>query len=224
MSILRAEHIKKTYWDNNQDLLVLSSVDLTVERGETACIIGQSGSGKSTLLHILGLLDNQTSGTVYYNDRIVCTSSKNINQVRNKLLGFVFQFHYLLDDLTALENVFLPSYISGEKKGDSLVRAKDLMQRFGLKHRINHYPYQLSGGEQQRVAIARALINNPLLIFADEPTGNLDPEHSEEVNDVLFTLNRIYGCSLVIVTHDERIAVRAQSKYNLKDGVLKKQN
>lgn len=222
MAVLKAEHIKKTYWDSNQELSILKDINLNLDTGEFACISGQSGCGKSTLLHILGLLDSPDSGQIYINDQIVTTDSFNAPYLRNKLIGFVFQFHYLMEDLTAGENVALPLMIGGLNKKESLIQAEQMLIDLDIGMRINHFPHQLSGGEQQRVALGRALINQPPIILADEPTGNLDPRHSSEVLDLIFRLNEKYACAFILVTHDLSIANKSQTHYTLEDGILHK--
>lgn len=221
MAVLTAEHLKKTYWDSNQELKILQDINLTMEAGEFVCISGKSGCGKSTLLHLLGLLDNPDSGQITINNQVVTTQSKDVHYLRNKLIGFVFQFHYLMEDLTALENIALPLMVTGMNKKESLLHAGEMLNDLDMYQRAYHYPHQLSGGEQQRVALGRALINHPSLVLADEPTGNLDPEHSSDVLDLLIKFNVKLGCSLLLVTHDMTIAEKAQTHYLLEDGILK---
>lgn len=218
--ILIAEHLKKTYWDSNQELNILTDVNLSLEEGEFACISGQSGCGKSTLLHLLGLLDTPDSGNVIINGQIQTPDSADVNLIRNKMIGFVFQFHYLMEDLTAWENVALPLMIGGVSKKQSLEKAKDMLANLNMASRLSHFPHQLSGGEQQRVALARALINQPKVVLADEPTGNLDPEHSKEVLELIFKLNQEFKCAFILVTHDLSIADRSPNHYKLADGIL----
>jgi len=218
--VLKAEHLKKTYWDSNQELNILKDINLNLEKGEFVCISGQSGCGKSTLLHLLGLLDTADSGQLMINNQIVTPDSANASMLRNKLIGFVFQFHYLMEDLTALENVALPLMVAGVNKKDSLAQAHEMLADLDIGMRLNHYPHQLSGGEQQRVALARALINRPPIILADEPTGNLDPSHSSEVLDLIFKLNEKMNCAFILVTHDVSIADKSQTHYKLEDGIL----
>lgn len=220
--ILVAEHLKKTYWDSNLELRILSDVNLSLGEGEFACISGQSGCGKSTLLHLLGLLDTPDSGNIIIDGQAQTPDSANAHLIRNKLLGFVFQFHYLMEDLTALENVALPLMIGGIGRKQSFDQAKEMLALLNLPQRLNHFPHQLSGGEQQRVALARALINQPKVVLADEPTGNLDPEHSREVLELIFRLNRELNCAFILVTHDMSIAEKAPLHYKLEDGILHK--
>ncbi len=224
--ILKAEGIHKSYRMGATRVTVLKGVDLAVKKGEFVAIIGASGSGKSTLLHILGALDKPDKGLVKFEDRDLSRySSGELNRFRNKMVGFVFQFYHLLDELSVLENVFLPVMA-----GKSVVgwfgsrrwaknRAKELLEQFGLSQRTKHKPYQLSGGERQRVAIGRALMNEPRLLLADEPTGNLDSATGNGILEVLEKLNSL-GQTIVMVTHDERIARRAGRIVNLVDGKI----
>jgi ABC-type lipoprotein export system ATPase subunit len=222
LPILTAENLKKTYHDSNQELHILRGINLEVESGEFSCISGQSGCGKSTLLHILGLLDKPDSGKILINDKEIVADSLDIPLLRNKLIGFVFQFHYLMEDLDAVENTALPMMISGKSKKESLKKAVDVLSLLGIAGRLHHYPHQLSGGEQQRVALARALINNPTIVLADEPTGNLDPDHRNDVLDLMLNINQSLGSAFLLVTHDERVARVAQTHYVLENGILQK--
>jgi len=212
--------LHKTYADKGQDIRVLIDAKLEVENGELVCITGKSGCGKSTLLHILGLLDDPDSGRVLINGTEVSSRHANAHLIRNRDIGFVFQFHYLVEDLNARENVALPQLIAGETRANALSEADNLLDRLGLSARKTHYPNQLSGGEQQRLALARALINHPRIVLADEPTGNLDPQHSAEVWDLFFQLNRELRQSFVIVTHDPELARQSPKTYELRDGKL----
>jgi len=220
LPVLKAEHLKKTYWDSNQELKILQDINLTMEAGDFVCISGKSGCGKSTLLHLLGLLDNPDSGQISINNQIVTINSEDVHNLRNKLIGFVFQFHYLMEDLTALENIALPLMVSGLSKKVSLEQAREMLGELDMAQRANHFPHQLSGGEQQRVALGRALINHPSLVLADEPTGNLDSEHSSDVLDLFFKFNTKLGCSFLLVTHDMAIAEMTRIHYKLEDGIL----
>lgn len=220
LSVLIAEHLKKTYWDSNLELKILQDINLNIEKGEFVCISGKSGCGKSTLLHLLGLLDNPDSGLIIINEKPVTTQSSDVHKLRNRLIGFVFQFHYLMEDLSALENIALSLMVNGISKKESFSRASEMLKELDMAQRANHYPHQLSGGEQQRVALGRALINNPSLVLADEPTGNLDPEHSSDVLDLFFKFNQKLGCSFLLVTHDAAISEKAQTHYMLEDGIL----
>ena len=191
------------------DLLVLESLDITVNKNEIVAIVGKSGSGKSTLLHILGTLDAADSGSITIGDTDVTGLNEiEIARFRNQKIGFIFQFHHLLAEFTALENVSIPAYINGADKQATQANATDLLQYLGLGERLDHKPSQLSGGEQQRVAIARALINDPEVVFADEPTGNLDDHTSEDLFELLLKLRRDYNQTFVLVTHSKDIASR----------------
>jgi lipoprotein-releasing system ATP-binding protein len=220
MSLLVAEHIQKSYLDSNEELLVLQDVCLQLDAKDFVCISGKSGCGKSTLLHILGLLDKPDKGSIYINDKKISMDSESINDIRNKHIGFIFQFHYLLEDLTTLENIALPLMIAGLSRKDSLSKAADMLCDLDLEQRARHYPYQLSGGEQQRVALGRSLINNPAIVLADEPTGNLDPAHREDVLELFFKFNRTYSSAFILVTHDDAIADMSKNHYRLDNGIL----
>jgi ABC-type lipoprotein export system ATPase subunit len=226
-SILRAAGIHKSYRMGATQVKVLKGVNLAVKKGEFAAIIGASGSGKSTLLHILGALDKPNKGVVSFENRDLSGfGAGELNRFRNKTVGFVFQFYHLLDELSVLENVFLPAMASRSILGWFACRrwargrARELLGQLGLAERANHKPYQLSGGERQRVAIGRALMNEPTLLLADEPTGNLDSATGNGILDVLERLNRA-GQTVVMVTHDERIARRAGRIVTLTDGKIK---
>jgi lipoprotein-releasing system ATP-binding protein len=222
--MIKAESLTKSYKMGKIRLDVLRGVDVTIEQGQFVAIVGASGSGKSTLLHILGALDKPDGGVVFYqNQSINQFRSGRLNRYRNKTVGFVFQFYHLLDELTVLENVLAPAMASVSILGwlgikqQTMVRAKNLLEQFGLAERLTHKPYELSGGERQRVALARALINEPPLLLADEPTGNLD---SKTGNGILEALSALHekGQTIVMVTHDERIADRANRIIRLVDG------
>lgn len=217
LSMIKASNIRKSYGD----LEVLRGVNLEINKGEIVSIIGKSGAGKSTLLHILGTLDNADSGQLIINDAEV--NKLNINGIadfRNKNIGFVFQFHHLLPEFTALENVCIPAYIGKQNQVKTEKRAKELLSYFGLADRLTHKPSQLSGGEQQRVAIARALINQPGVVFADEPTGNLDSASSQEIHSLLFQLRKDFDQTFVIVTHNNELAARCDRTLEMSDGLL----
>ncbi len=220
MSLLIAEHLKKTYLDSGEKLQVLNDINIHIEQGDFACISGQSGCGKSTLLHLLGLLDKPDSGMIFLDGNPVSPDSLQAPEIRNRQIGFVFQFHYLMEDLTATENVALPLLVTNSKTSFALTKAAELLQTLNLGHRLKHYPRQLSGGEQQRVALARALINQPRIVLADEPTGNLDPEHSNDVIELMLKLNQDFGQTFVLVTHDTSIASLSKRQYRLSDGIL----
>ena len=225
--ILKGEGLYKSYRMGVTEVRVLKGVDLAIKRGEFVAIVGASGSGKSTLLHILGALDKPNKGVVKFEGRDLSRhSSGELNRFRNKMVGFVFQFYHLLDELSVLENVFLPVMAGKSVIGWfacrrwSKRRARELLEQLGLSERSSHKPYQLSGGERQRVAIGRALMNEPRLLLADEPTGNLDSATGNGILDVLEKLNRT-GQTIVMVTHDERIAQRAERIVTLVDGKIK---
>jgi ABC-type lipoprotein export system ATPase subunit len=225
--ILESEGIYKSYRMGATEVKVLKGVDLAVKTGEFLAIIGASGSGKSTLLHILGALDMPDKGVVRFEGRDLSQhSARELNRFRNKMVGFIFQFYHLLDELNTLENVFLPTMASKSVLGwlacrrQAKNRAKELLAQLGLLERANHKPYQLSGGERQRVAIGRALMNEPKLLLADEPTGNLDSATGIGILDVFEKLNKA-GQTIIMVTHDERIARRAGRIITLADGKIK---
>ncbi|MBW6515387.1 MAG: ABC transporter ATP-binding protein [Candidatus Cloacimonetes bacterium] len=224
MSLLKGINISKSYSDAGKILQVLKGLDLEIESGETVAITGESGCGKSTLLHLLGILDRMDSGEVYYSEKKIDFNHRNIAKFRNQTIGFVFQFHYLLEDLTASENVAIPHFINCGDWTSSIKKAKQLLKEVDMQDNLSKYPNQLSGGEQQRVAVARALINHPLIILADEPTGNLDPRHSSEIIELMIELNKQENCSLVIVTHNQEIAEKMQTHYILENGLLKRQD
>jgi lipoprotein-releasing system ATP-binding protein len=201
------------------ELHVLKGVDLTIEKGEIVSIIGKSGAGKSTLLHILGTLDTPDRGEVYINgQKLNQLNTKQLAAFRNRNIGFVFQFHYLLPEFNALENVCIPAYIAGRKTSEAEPRAKELLHYLGLSERLKHKPTQLSGGEQQRVAIARALMNNPTVVFADEPTGNLDSASSQEIHELFFRLRRDFQQTFVLVTHNKELANMSDRILEMQDG------
>jgi lipoprotein-releasing system ATP-binding protein len=219
--MVRAEGIIKNYISGDETLHVLKEISFTISPGLSAAINGQSGSGKSTLLNILGGLDRCDGGKVFIGGvDITALPEKGLSAYRCKKVGFIFQFHYLLKDFTALENVMLPAYIAGMKKKEAIERAKALLADVKLTERAGHYPSQLSGGERQRVAVARSMVNNPDIILADEPTGNLDPDNSAMVAELLYTGAEKWGKTLLVETHDERLAERASSRYTLEKGFL----
>jgi lipoprotein-releasing system ATP-binding protein len=225
--ILKAAGVRKSYRMGATRVEVLRGVDLTVREGEFVAIIGASGSGKSTLLHLLGGLDRPDKGVVQFDGRdLNRMRARELNRYRNGMVGFVFQFYHLLDELNVLENIVLPAMVSRSVIGWLLTRrvakrrAMELLEQLGLKERVRHKPYQLSGGERQRVAIGRALMNQPRLLLADEPTGNLDSVTGNGILSVFEQLNRA-GQTIVMVTHDERIADRAQRVIVLEDGRIR---
>ena len=216
--LLVAEKVRKDYTTPEGPLAVLKGVDFTLTEGEMAFIIGRSGSGKSTLLHLFGGLDRATGGRIFFkgND-LSLMNEKELAIYRNRRIGFIFQFFHLLPELTLFENVLLPTLMAGSPNPG---RVRELLQRVGLEGREEHFPAELSGGEQQRVAIARALVNRPEIVFCDEPTGNLDDETAEIVFGLLTELHEEKGLALVIVTHDERTARQFEEVYRLQDGIL----
>jgi putative ABC transport system ATP-binding protein len=219
MSILRVTNLTKTYQSGGRTLTVLDNVSFEIQPGDTFSIVGPSGSGKTTLLGLCAGLDQASSGSVYLNDiRLDRLNEDQRAAVRNQYVGFIFQNFQLLATLTALENVMVPLELRGEKGAQRT--AKDLLERVGLGQRGHHYPTQLSGGEQQRVSLARAFANRPKILFADEPTGNLDTETSEKVIDLIFTLNREAGTTLVLVTHDLDLAARTGRIIRIKGGAV----
>jgi len=200
---------------------VLKGVSLEIAKGDLACIVGPSGAGKSTLLHIIGTLDRADKGIVTIDGQdIAALKDKELSDFRNQHLGFVFQFHHLLPEFTALENVSIPAFIAKKNEAETRKRALELLDFLGLKDRMNHKPNELSGGEQQRVSVARALINQPLLILADEPTGNLDTERSEELHQLFFDLKKEFNQTFIIVTHNDLLAEKADRKFVMKDGLI----
>jgi lipoprotein-releasing system ATP-binding protein len=222
MSVMvRAEGLVKNYVSGDEILHILRGVSFEIPAGRSAAISGQSGSGKSTLLNIMGGLDHCDAGSVFAGDmEITALEEKGLSEYRSRKAGFIFQFHYLLRDFTALENVMLPAYIAGMSKKQARERAGELLADFMLADRAGHYPSQLSGGERQRVAAARSMVNDPDLILADEPTGNLDPDNSALVADLLYAGAEKRGKTLLVVTHDEKLASRAANWYTLANGML----
>ena len=218
---LQVHDVRKSFVLGHQTVNVLNGINLTLRRGEMLAMIGASGAGKSTFLHILGTLDRPTSGTVLYEGQDVFQLSETeLAAFRNRRIGFVFQFHHLLPEFTALENTFLPALMQKRPKQEMLQEATALLSDVGLEHRLHHKPGELSGGEQQRVAVARALIQNPDLVLADEPTGNLDTHTGETIFELLKTLNQKRGTAFVIVTHNERLAEQADRLIHVVDGKI----
>lgn len=206
---------------NYGQLEVLKGVDLKIEEKEVVSIVGKSGAGKSTLLHIMGALDTPDTGTIRFDGKdITGLNKKELALLRNQEIGFIFQFHYLLPEFNALENVCIPGYIKNSDKEEVTKKAKELLTYLGLSERLDHKPNQLSGGEQQRVAVARALINSPKVIFADEPSGNLDSGTSKELHDLIFELRKDFGQTFVIVTHNEELAEMSDRKLLMIDGKI----
>jgi lipoprotein-releasing system ATP-binding protein len=220
--ILSATGVSKIYRDGDgRELEILSGVDFEIDRGEFVAIVGESGAGKSTLLHLLGALDRPTSGSVRLDGTELTTADvATLDGIRNRQLGFVFQFHHLLRDFTALENVMMPLRILGTDPAAAEARAADLLRQFGLGERLSHRPTQLSGGEQQRVAVARALANQPRVVLADEPSGNLDEAQADRLHQLFGSLARDYQTALVVVTHNRRLADRANRVLAMERGRL----
>lgn len=217
--------VSKSFLGAEENLEIFRHLNLTVEAGEALAVVGASGSGKSTLLHLMGALDRPTSGTVLFNGRDMATISPDDQAtLRNKSLGFVFQFHHLLPEFSALENVAMPALISGERFAAIAPRARAMLERVGLANRTDNRPATLSGGERQRVAIARALLMRPRVLLADEPTGNLDEHTGAQVGDLLLELNRELGMTLVIVTHNQELAARMDRGLELRAGALYEKN
>ena len=221
--MLVAENLYKIYKDGKISLEVLKGINLEVKGGETLCIIGPSGAGKSTLLHLLGGLDEPSKGKVFFEgEELYRIPEEQRAKIRNEKIGFVFQFYHLLPEFSALENVLLPALIDTTPFPQAKERAEELLRLVGLQARMNHKPSQLSGGEQQRVAIARTLINDPDIIFCDEPTGNLDSQQGRQIVELLCNLNQEQGKTLVIVSHEESIAKMANRIIHIRDGELVK--
>ncbi len=222
-NIIEISGLEKTYVTDSEKLTILKDLDLTIEEGKKIVIVGESGSGKSTLLNILGGIDQITSGTVRAgNYNIEKLNEKQMAEYRSCFIGLIFQFHHLLKDFTALENVYMPAYIAGMNKKEAEEKARQILSDVGIVDRQNHLPNQLSGGERQRVAVARSLINNPSIILADEPTGNLDPANAVMIGDLLFSMVEKYNKTLVLVTHDMKIAAKGDICYTIKNGKLEK--
>jgi len=220
--ILKAESIFKSFQTTKKvKLEVLKSISLEIQKGKITVIVGASGAGKSTLLHLLGGLDRPDSGEIIYDDNnIFDFSDDKLAKFRNKNVGFVFQFHHLLPEFSALENVMIPKLIDGISLSKAKIKSEELLKTVGLIERLDHKPAELSGGEQQRVAVARALANNPKIIFADEPTGNLDSANSEEIHKLILDLKTNLGVTFVIVTHNQSLVNLADQIYEIKDGKI----
>lgn len=220
--ILELKNINKTYKGTSETLHILKDLDLVINEGEFVSIIGKSGSGKSTLLNVIGLLDSIDDGEIYiHGEKVDRTNHQKIDLLKNRDIGFVFQFHYLLPEFTALENVMLPALLNNfNDKKNIEEKAKKILDSVGLKERYSHKPNQLSGGEKQRVAIARALINDPKIILADEPTGNLDEETSNEIHNLFRKINRENNQTIIVVTHSRELANITDKKYSVKNGKL----
>ena len=215
--MITAKNIKKSFGS----LEVLKGINLEIPKGKIYSIVGASGAGKTTLLQILGTLSKPDSGKVFYFDKDISTfSEKEIAAFRNQEIGFVFQFHHLLPEFTALENVCIPGFIAKKPKAKTEKKALEILDYLGLMERIQHKPSELSGGEKQRVAVARALINNPSVVMADEPSGNLDSSNRDELHDLLFKLRDDFGQTFIIVTHDDHFAERSDKIIHIKDGII----
>lgn len=221
-SVIACRDLHKTYiGGDGGELHILRGVDLVVAPGESVAIIGKSGAGKSTLLHVLGALDAPSGGAVSVAGRdLGSLGGDDLAQVRNRSIGFVFQFHHLLKEFTAEENVMLPAMMGGDTPEAARTKAKEILTAVGLDSRLEHRPWQLSGGEQQRVAVARALVNRPSVLLADEPSGNLDEQTSERLHDLLFELQASRGLAMVLVTHNRELAIRAHRTLRLEEGGL----
>jgi lipoprotein-releasing system ATP-binding protein len=217
------DNVTKTFLHEGSSVTVLKGVSLRVREGEMLCVVGPSGAGKSTLLHMIGTLDLPTTGHILYEGKDVTKlSSARLSEFRNQSIGFVFQFHHLLPEFTALENVMMPGLIQGRPKGPLAARARQLLAEVGLDHRTSHRPGELSGGEQQRVALARAMVMEPKVILADEPTGNLDSQTSDAIHNLLFELNQRRRTTFVIVTHSRDLAARMPRTVFMKDGAIER--
>ncbi|MCQ2600340.1 MAG: ABC transporter ATP-binding protein [Treponema sp.] len=224
-NIIEIKDLEKTYVSKGESLTVLKDLSFSIEEGTRTAIVGSSGNGKSTLLNIISGIDTATSGIVKVGKYDLSKmTEKDLCKYRSEYIGLVFQFHYLLKDFTAFENIFLPAYMAGKNKKAAMEKAESLLQDIGLYERKNHLPSELSGGERQRVAVARSLINDPELILADEPTGNLDPENASLISDLLYGVSEKYNKTLVIVTHDNEVAKKAQVIYRLQDKQIVQEN
>jgi len=220
-SLVRVRGLVKNFTSGTETLYILRGINFDIDEGVSIAVSGQSGSGKSTFLNIIGGLDRSDSGTVEVaGTDITDLSESELSFYRQRRIGFIFQFHYLLKDFTALENIMLPAYMAGLHKKEALEKARLLLTDMKLSDRMSHYPSQLSGGERQRVAVARAMVNNPDIILADEPTGNLDPRNSAMVAELLYTEAEKWGKTLIVVTHDETVASRAKIRFSLENGLL----
>jgi lipoprotein-releasing system ATP-binding protein len=218
---VQVQNLSKSFVEGDREIHVLRGLDLMLGEGERLAVVGESGVGKSTLLHILGSLDHSSGGRVLYRGKDLATmTADELSQYRNQEIGFVFQFHYLLPDFTALENVMLPALIRGWDWGRARDGAAELLAMMGLKDRSRHQPGKLSGGEQQRVAVARSVILEPKLILADEPTGDLDPHTGEEIEEILFRLNREKSAALIVATHNRQFAHKLGCQMELREGQL----
>jgi lipoprotein ABC transporter, ATP-binding protein len=224
-ALLSCQNVSKFYQEGTQQTEVLKQVSFSMQPSELVAIVGSSGSGKSTLLHTLGGLDQPSSGEVFIKGQSLQQMSPNaLAKLRNQYLGFVYQFHHLMADFTALENVMMPMLIGQQNKTEAQERAEQILSAVGLQHRISHRPSALSGGERQRVAIARALVNNPALVLADEPTGNLDHKTTESIFELIQQLNQEKQIAFLLVTHDLNLAEKLNRRLIMQDGVLREEN
>src|SRR5579862_5993169 len=219
--LIEVRGLDKTFYDADREIRVLRNLDLNVEAGEEIAVVGQSGTGKSTLLHIIGSLEEPTAGKVYFEgEDLFALDQKSLAEFRNLKLGFVFQFHYLLADFNALENVMMPVLIARAPEREARERAERVLAMVGLRDKLHRRPAELSGGEQQRVAVARAVVQSPRLVLADEPTGNLDPHTADEVHELFHKLNRELDVTLIVATHNERLTRSMGRALRLRDGKL----
>ncbi|MBX3018116.1 MAG: ABC transporter ATP-binding protein [Bdellovibrionaceae bacterium] len=217
--LVRGIGLRKHFAQGTSELEILRGVDIDVKAGESIGIVGSSGAGKSTLLHILGTLDRPNEGELYFGEtNVMELSDEEVAKLRNREMGFVFQFHHLLAEFTAVENVMIPSRIAGDSKASAKIKALELLDMLGLAARADHFPNELSGGELQRVAIARALVRRPRILFADEPTGNLDSQNSQIIQNLFFHLKEKYGLTLIVVTHDLQFAQKFTRTLRIVDG------
>ncbi len=217
--LIYAQNVSKNFGTESQPLPILKNISLQIKSGDSVCIVGPSGAGKSTLLQILGTLDRPSSGSLFFEGMDVLKfDDEKLSRFRNLTMGFVFQFHHLIPEFNAIENVMLPARISGVSVNEARARALELLGQLGLSHRVDHYSHQLSGGELQRVAIARALIQKPRVLFADEPTGNLDSANSQNIQNLFFQLKESLGLTLIVVTHDAQFAKKFSKVLKMTDG------
>jgi len=222
--LLRVQSLSKTYLTAHDSVEILSGLDFTVDGAVTVAVTGESGCGKSTLLNLIGGLDRPSGGSVFLDGQDIASLPETaLASYRNRSIGFIFQFHFLLKDFTALENVILPGMLSGRSREETTERGRQLLAEVGMESRATHFPVELSGGERQRIAVARALMNEPRLILADEPTGNLDERNSRAVQEMLFGLVQRHGRTLILVTHDRAMAASAQRRFVLQGGMLREQ-